>query len=353
MDSQQQNSHLQVQFTDDDEVPPQYRVERHTSEHDGTRGRVRSGNSHPQRSNRRTPCTLPFHRTKRRADAPIAPQAAPVNDSSWISRIFIRIVTPTSQRSFSNTKDERKQKENIETLPGIQDPQERDYNVDQTQVSQRRVAELEHQFQDILKGKECEWMEREKDLQNKIHQAQQNTAEREQVLQSKIEDIQLAKSALEAQYNAFIRKQQEVSFRQMESARWLPLDETKVLSDLDKLKKDMRSWAKTTSIKDISTLNALGEVESTALMQQLSNVIVMEDSYLPRGIFTTAKSPMLLLNALLTDHIYMTFFQSPFFFLEGSFKDSSSNSQPESVLEDIYQRAKTGKPILAYYTVPL
>jgi hypothetical protein len=140
----------------------------------------------------------------------------------------------------------------------------------------------------------------------------------------------------------------------MESAQWLPVDETKVMSDLDKLTRDMRSWAKTTSIKGISMLQSLGEVESAALMQQLSNVVVLENGQLPEGISTTAKSPMLLLNALLTDHVYMSFFRSPFFFLGGSFEDSSSNGgRPEGVLEDIYQRAKSGKLIFACQAVSL
>jgi hypothetical protein len=343
MDSQRHNSDGQVEVVDDDEVPPQYHVERHTSERDAP----------PRQNNRSTQCMLPFHRTKRRADDQVAPQATPVNESRWIVRTYKKLVSPASQRASSNTKDERKQKENVETLLVIQEPQKWNCDVDQTQVPQHQMTELEHRFQNILQGKECEWMAREKDLQKQIRQAQQYTAERDQMFQAKIHDIQLEKSGLEAQHNAFIRKQQEASFRQMESARWLPVDETKVMSDLDKLKRDMRSWAKTNSIKDISMLQSLGEVESAALMQQLSNVVVFENGQLPKGISTTAKSPMLLLNALLTDHVYMSFFRSPFFFLGGNFEDSSPNGRPEGVLEDIYQRAKSSKLILAYQAVSL
>ncbi|KAF8859479.1 hypothetical protein BDZ45DRAFT_589763 [Acephala macrosclerotiorum] len=187
-------------------------------------------------------------------------------------------------------------------------------------------------------------MARDKELQRQIHQVKQDAAKRDRMFQVKIHDIQLEKSALEAQHNSFIRKQQEASFRQMESARWLPVDETKVMSDLDRLKRDMRSWAKTSSIKDVLMLQSLGEVESAALMQHLSNVVVFENGQLPEGISTTAKSPMLLLNALLTDHVYMSFFRSPFFFLGGNFEDSSSSGRAEGVLDDIYQRAKSANP---------
>jgi hypothetical protein len=353
MDSQQHNLDGQVEAIDDDEVPPQYRVEGQTSELGRTRGFVHSGNAAPRRNNRGTQCMLPFHRTKRRVDDQVAPQATPVNESPWIVRAYNKWVSPASQRSSLNTKGERRQRENVETLLGIQEPQERDCDVDQTQVSQRQMIKLELQFQNILQGKEYEWMAREKDLQRQIHQAEQYAAERDQMFQAKFHDMQLEKSALEALHNTFIRKQQEASFRQMESARWLPVDETKVMSDLDKLKRDMRSWAKTTSIKDISMLQSLGEADSVALMQQLSNVVVFENGQLPEGISTTAKSPMLLLNALLTDHVYMSFFRSPFFFLGGNFEGSPSNGRPEGVLEDIYQRAKSGKLILVYQAVSL
>jgi hypothetical protein len=68
MDSQQRSSDGQVEVVDHDEVPPQYQVERHTSELGRTRGRVLSGNVPPPRNKRSTQCTLTFHRTKRRVD---------------------------------------------------------------------------------------------------------------------------------------------------------------------------------------------------------------------------------------------------------------------------------------------
>ncbi|TVY15150.1 hypothetical protein LARI1_G006419 [Lachnellula arida] len=301
MDPQQRNLEGQVEVVDEDEVPPQYRVERHTSKLGRTRGSIRS-KSGPRRRDNRSIQT---------------PQAAPVNNPPWLFRVlpFFKLVSPASQQSSSNTAGEREQKENVGTLLETQGPQKWGCDVDQTQISQQQIIELEHQFQSILQVKECEWTAREKDLQTQIHQVQQYTAERDQVLQAEIHDIQLAKSALEKQHNALIRKQQEASFRQMESARWLPVDETK----------------------------SLGEVDTAPLMQQLSNVVVFENGHLPESISTTAKSAMLLLNALLCDNIYMTFFRSPFFLL-GEASDSSANGGSEGVLEDIYQRAKSANP---------
>ncbi|KAG4427172.1 hypothetical protein IFR05_017345, partial [Cadophora sp. M221] len=154
----------------------------------------------------------------------------------------------------------------------------------------------------------------------------------------------LEKFALEAKYNGYIRKQQEASFKQMENAQWLPVEETKIMSNLDRLKRDMRRWARKSSIKDILMLRSLREVESEALMRQLSNVIVLENGQLPKVIYTTTKSPILLLNALLTDHVYMSFFRSPFFFDGVNFEDSSAYGQPNGALEGIYQRVKSVNP---------
>ena len=352
MDSQQHNSDGQVEFVDDDKVPHQYQ-ERHISKRDLMRGQIRRGNTPSRRNNRSTQCKLPFHRTKRRADVQVAPKAALVNEPPWTLQAINKWVDPASQQSSSNPKDERKRKGNVETLLEIQKHQEMDCDVDQPKVSRQKMIELEQQFQNTPQGKKCEWMAKEKELQRQIHQAKQYAAEKDQIFQAQIHDIQLEKSALEAKHYEFILKQQEASFRQVESTRWRPEDETKIRSDLDILKRDMRGWAKTNSINEISNLQSLPVVESTALMQQLSNVVLSENGELPEGISTAAKSPMLLLNALLADHVYMSFFRSPFFFLGGSIADSSSNDRPDGVLEDIYQRAKSGKLILAYQAVSL
>lgn len=165
--------------------------------------------------------------------------------------------------------------------------------------------------------------------------------------------FQLEKRSLEAQHIEFIRKQQEESFKQMETARWLPMDESKVISELDRLKRDMRMWAKTNSIKEISFLDSLQESDFAALMGQLSNVVNLENGQLPKSILNTPKSPILLLNALLTYHVYINLFRSPFFFVQGTFGDCSCNGLPESILGDIYERAKRGKLILERHTVSL
>ena len=101
---------------------------------------------------------------------------------------------------------------------------------------------------------------------------------------------------MEAKYNEYIRKQQEASFKQMEDAQWLPVEERKIISNLDKLKRDMRKWARKSSVKDISMLKSLREDETEALTRQLSSVIVLENGQLPKVIYNTARSPRLLVK---------------------------------------------------------
>ncbi|CAG8949947.1 hypothetical protein HYFRA_00004278 [Hymenoscyphus fraxineus] len=306
-----------------------------------------------------------------------APQEDPSPEPNWFIRLVIKFASPSRQQSPSDVKIERSPRREIDSQLEFQEPCTQARNIDLMKISQAQISDLEKQFTDHVNGKEREWMENEKSLrkeikqlhdekekmkqQFKVHlktrkrewmdkekslrreikQLHENMTNREQTLQNRINDIQLDKSDLQAQHDAFVRKQQEISFRQMESARWRPVDESQVLSDLDKMKRSMRGWAKHSSIKDISMLQALKPEDYDALMQELSSVVIFEDKNLPKGISTTAKSPMLLLNALLANHIYASFFQSPFFFLERNLEDSSHK---DPLFEDIYQRAKSANP---------
>ena len=205
------------------------------------------------------------------------------------------------------------------------------------------TMEGQQSFRESLAIKEHEWEERERQLQHHISQITRRFEESSRNLQAKLHESESAKLVMREEYNAFIRKQQEASFGQMKSARWLPMDEGKVMHELDRLKTDMRSWAKATSFKDNSLLQSFAEVESAALMQDLANVALVENGQLPDGLSTIAKSPMLLLNALLAHSVYTSFFRSPFFFLGNNDPNAASNSRPERILEDIYERAQEGK----------
>lgn len=204
------------------------------------------------------------------------------------------------------------------------------------------IMEGQRSFRESLAVKEHEWEARERQLQRHISQITRDFEESSHNLQAKLRESESEKRVMREEHNAFVRKQQEASFGQMESARWRPMDEGKVMHALDRLKTDMRNWAKATSFKDNSRLRSFAEAESAALMQVLADVALVENGQLPDGLSTIARSPMLLLNALLAHSVYTSFFRSPFFFLGNNGPNAASNARPERILEDIYERAQEG-----------
>ncbi|ESZ92368.1 hypothetical protein SBOR_7252 [Sclerotinia borealis F-4128] len=173
---------------------------------------------------------------------------------------------------------------------------------------QDKVVKLKEEFEKLLENNNKDHVAKERDLQRKIDSSEGVT----RTLQAKIEQLETEKQAIEEKHNTFILKQQEVTFRQMADSRWMPVEDSKVVGDLNRLKRDMRSWVKKASENDISVLDSLDEHKLAALMNALSHVVIFEDGHLPRGL-SPRKSPVLLLNALLSHSIYKALFQSPFF----------------------------------------
>ena len=255
--------------------------------------------------------------------------------------------TWSPKRAFKKGGSEQHEQDGHRRQHNTEYPEEEFHGVDGTSeqmlMYENDTMEGQQSFRESLEVKEHEWEERERQLQHHISQITRRFEESSHNLQAKLRESESVKLVMREEHNAFIRKQQEASFGQMKSARWLPMDEGKVMHELDRLKTDMRSWAKATSFKDNSRLRSFAEVESAALMQDLANVALVENGQLPDGLSTIAKSPMLLLNALLAHSVYTSFFRSPFFFLGNNDPNAASNARPERILEDIYERAQEGK----------
>jgi hypothetical protein len=114
------------------------------------------------------------------------------------------------------------------------------------------------------------------------------------------------------------------------------------VSDLGRIKKEMRNWAKSTGVKGAEALEKLSNSNLMSLLKNLSHVAVIKNNELPRGL-SESKSPALLLNALLAHHLYTTMFRSPFFFFDdGLGKDSQVTSDGE-LLREIYKLAQDCK----------
>jgi len=220
----------------------------------------------------------------------------------------------------------------------------------QTSAHQNDPARTQHDFQNILDRRELEWKEKEEKLQSDNLQLVNGLRKRVDFLEgesrewkSKLRQVESEKQRVQDDHNTFIRKQQEASFRQMESARWLPKEENKVRADLDRLKTSMRHWAKATSIKEILRLQSLEASESAEFVEVSAQVVALENQQLPLALLTTTRASVLLLNALLAHNVYASFFHTPFFFFD-------NNGSEGQLLEGIYQLAKQGKLIPDLFT---
>jgi hypothetical protein len=358
-DSQQQNSQQQnsqqrdpvyrIEPLDADEVPPEYQGDRVASSRDRRSNKV-GRNDTRRRSIPRDPFTPPSRGATRRDGGRGARRPAPPNDSpSFASRLTGMLPTWSPKRAFTKGGSEQHEQDGHRRQHNTEYPEEEFHGVDGTSeqmlMCENDIMEGQQSFRESLEVKEREWEERERQLQRHISQITRHFEEGFHNLQTKLRESESEKLVMREEHNAFIRKQQEASFGRMESARWLPMDEGKVMHELDRLKTDMRSWAKATSFKDNSRLRSFAEAESesAALMQELANVALVENGQLPEGLSTIARSPMLLLNALLAHSVYTSFFRSPFFFLGDNDPNAASNARPERILEDIYERAQEGK----------
>jgi hypothetical protein len=180
------------------------------------------------------------------------------------------------------------------------------------------------------------------DLERQITNLNHYQERKERVFQAEIRKLKAERDSSEEKYEALIREQQEESFKQMSNARWLPIEDTKVVSDLGRIKKEMRNWAKSTGVKGAEALENLDHSEFMSLLKNLSHVAVIKNNELPRGL-SESKSPALLLNALLAHHLYTTVFRSPFFFLDDGLGKDSSLSRGAALLRSIYKLAQDCK----------
>jgi hypothetical protein len=219
---------------------------------------------------------------------------------------------------------------------------------DLRQLSQDHSKEVDHltrKMQQIEQDNNRKWKSQEGAIERHINQMQHDHEESIRRLQIKARQIQSERDLMEQKYEEVIREQQEDSFRRMESGRWLPSEESKVMADLDRVKRDMKSWSKATSIKDMSPLKSLDETDFSTLMGDLSHVVLLEDGQLPHGL-SSPKTPSLLLNALLAHDVYKNLFRNPFFFLEDDAGDDLLGDGPGKTLGFIYHLMQDCKLVL-------
>ncbi|KAF5869579.1 uncharacterized protein Bfra_010775 [Botrytis fragariae] len=186
--------------------------------------------------------------------------------------------------------------------------------------AQNQFASLKEDYiQQLQKNDKKHEAERRK-LEDYVKILELQVQDKEQIartLRARNGQLECEKQDIEEQHRDFIRKQQETTFRQMNSSRWAPLEDSKVIEEFDRLKRDIRSWAKKHSKIDMPTILGVLDVhERKALTDVLKDVVVFKNNELPQGL-SPKKIPALLLTALASHNVYTTLFREPFFFLGG------------------------------------
>jgi hypothetical protein len=207
---------------------------------------------------------------------------------------------------------------------------------------ENKMANLERQSRDMLEREQRKWKEKERNLLASLDQISLDKENAIRELASGLRKSEVEISRIQSEYDTLFREQQEEWFKRMESARWRPVEEGKVMNDLDRFKRDMRNWAKGSSVAELSLLESLDATESTALMQDLEQVVLFENGQLPVVLLNTKRSPMILLNALIAHNLYKSFFQNPFFFRNSTGDDLTIDGR-EDQLQIIYREAKLSK----------
>lgn len=208
----------------------------------------------------------------------------------------------------------------------------------------RHYSRLNHKYEELQE--ETQHMaEHEEQLERQnqflIQEREKMTLQFHAVL-AEARRLEAALNSVQKKYEAIIRKQQEESFKQMSTARWLPIEDSKVVAQLDRFKREMRSWAKASAVKDMESLEKLDTCELFDFLGELSRVAVLRNGRLPDGL-PVPKTPALLLNALLAHHLYTSIFKRPFFCLEYGYGKDGSEVLGAEIFQEIYQVAQKCK----------
>ncbi|KAK8161279.1 hypothetical protein IWX90DRAFT_487855 [Phyllosticta citrichinensis] len=127
-----------------------------------------------------------------------------------------------------------------------------------------------------------------------------------------------------------LRNAQISTFKQARS-EWLPEEDSKVRDDVSQLYKDIRSWAKTYARSGFSCANVLSSADyryGQKFFRRVRRVATLS------GIdeIKDMKHLFLVLAALLSEHLRLMIFRTPFFWL----KDTSQSLSPHEVFDRLF-----------------
>jgi len=268
----------------------------------------------------------------------------PINLMSSFSRIRGIFTGQTSSPPLSRTGSMRDPNREVPDMTSlVEELRAKDKTLEKYS---RYYNKLNHKYEELeeeVKHMAKEEQELERQNQFLLQQRGETVLQCQTVL-AEARRLEAALSSVQEKYEALIRKQQEESFKQMSTARWLPIEDSKIVGQLDRFKREMRSWAKASAVKDLKSVENLDRFEVSDLLRELSRVAVLKNGRLPDGL-PNPKVAALLLNALLAHHLYTSIFKSPFFCLEYGYEDNVSEGVGAAFFEKVFQVAQKCKQI--------
>jgi hypothetical protein len=205
-------------------------------------------------------------------------------------------------------------------------------------MSENHIKEKEHQHQHFRD----DWQHKENEILQHYQQVESGKNDTIKILQVQVQELASHSNIVQEKYNTIQLRQQEESFKRMETGRWLPREENRVLADFERIRIQMRTWARGAAVKNLAVLQDIEGEQQASLIASLSHVAVVENNQPPRGL-STSKGPSLLLNALLAHDVYTSLFQSPFFFLHDDLKYIPTEDKLDDSLNKIYDLAQACK----------
>jgi hypothetical protein len=245
------------------------------------------------------------------------------------------IVGYTPQPSFSEIAKQKPNRRDYDRAPLVEKLREKDRALERSAKNYNKLIEDYEELQQTTRL----MADREAEFERQIRGLERHQERSGREFAAEVCKLEAERNSAQEKYEELIRKQQEESFKQMSTAHWLPTEDSKVIGELDRVKREMRGWAKATAVKSADYLEKLDSSDFLSLMESLSQVAVLEKGELPRGLLTP-KSPALLLNALLAHHLYTTTFQNPFFFL-----DRIGTSELLHKIYELAQNCRTTSPL--------
>ncbi|EEP81901.1 predicted protein [Uncinocarpus reesii 1704] len=114
-----------------------------------------------------------------------------------------------------------------------------------------------------------------------------------------------------------VRIAQESAFRNMDTGKWAPLEDTAIRAELKKIEAGIRHWAKTYAFEDCSIVQNLPCDRIAWIVNELREIGLSEQDFAAIVNGWKNKAPLLLIQAIVSKNLIYSNFHRPFHFLRG------------------------------------